>query len=102
MLAYVVEVYVKEDCIEDFRAATIENHKNTVWEPGNYRFDVLQSNDDPCRWTLYEVYDSEDDVKAHKQAAHYLRWKETVGKMMARPRSGIKHEIIAPEDKNKW
>ncbi|MFW6414394.1 MAG: antibiotic biosynthesis monooxygenase, partial [Verrucomicrobiota bacterium] len=60
MIAYIVEIYVKEEYIEDFKAATIENNKNTIEEQGNYRFDVLQSNDDACRFTLYEVYESED------------------------------------------
>lgn len=102
MLVYVVEVYVKEDHIEGFKEATIENHNNTVKEPGNYRFDVLQSQEDRGRFTLYEVYESEEAVAAHKETDHYLKWRETVADWMAKPRKGIKHEVIAPGDESQW
>ena len=102
MLVYLVEVYVKEDYLEEFKKATIENHQNTIQEPGNYRFDVLQSEDAPCRFTLYEVYESEEAVADHKKTDHYLKWKKTVAEMMAEPRKGIKHKIIAPEAKESW
>lgn len=102
MLVYVVEVFVKEDHIDDFKEATIENHNNTINEPGNYRFDVLQSKEDPGRFTLYEVYENDDAVTAHKETDHYKKWRKKVSDWMAKPRNGIKHNIIAPEDKKQW
>ena len=102
MVVYVVEVYVKEGHIEDFKKATIKNHKNTRKESGNLRFDVLQSREDPERFTLYEVYKSEADVTAHKETSHYLEWRETVADWMAQSREGIKHKVIAPQDQNSW
>ncbi|MFP4017359.1 MAG: antibiotic biosynthesis monooxygenase [Halanaerobiales bacterium] len=102
MVVYVVTVMVKEENIEDFKKATIENHVNTIQEVGNYRFDVLQSKEDPGRFTLYEVYESEDAVAAHKETAHYLKWRETVADWMAAPRNGIKHNVIAPEEVKQW
>ena len=102
MLVYVVEVYVKEDRIEEFKKATVVNHSNTIREPGNYRFDVLQSKEDSGRFTLYEVYESEAAVKAHKETEHYQEWREEVADMMARPRQGIKHEVIAPAGDDQW
>ena len=102
MLVYVVEVFVKEDMIEEFKEATVHNHRNTIQEPGNYRFDVLQSKEEPGRFTLYEVYESEAAVQAHKKTEHYQKWRETVAEMMARPRNGIKHRIIAPEGEEQW
>ncbi len=102
MLVYLVKVKVKEDRIEEFKEATVRNHRATVREPGNYRFDVLQSQEDPTSFTLYEVYKSEDAVQAHKETEHYLEWRETVAEMMARPREGIKHEVIAPREKAQW
>ncbi|MTI61075.1 MAG: antibiotic biosynthesis monooxygenase [Firmicutes bacterium] len=98
MLAYVVEVYVKKEDIEDFKKATIENHHNTIKEIGNYRFDVLQSKEDLGHFTLYEVYESEDAVSAHKETPHYLKWRETVAEWMASPRKGIKYDVITPKD----
>lgn len=102
MVVYVVEIHVKEDRIEDFKKATIENHNNTIQESGNYRFDVLQSKEDPGRFTLYEVYESEDAVTAHKETSHYLQWRDTVADWMVEPRKGIKHEIIVPRREDRW
>jgi len=53
MLIVHVHVHVKADCVEAFRAATIENARESVKEPGIARFDVVQQADDPtalCWW----------------------------------------------------
>ncbi|MCX8082019.1 MAG: antibiotic biosynthesis monooxygenase [bacterium] len=102
MIVTIVEIYVKKDKIDDFIKATLENHKNSIKEEGNLRFDVLQCLDDPCRFTLYEVYESEESAKAHKNTSHYLKWKETVENFMAQPRKGIPYKVIAPLDKSLW
>ena len=47
MLVVHVHVHVKEECVQSFRDATIENARNSVQEPGIVRFDVVQQNDDP-------------------------------------------------------
>lgn len=101
MIVTTVIVYVKEEHIEDFIKATIANHTESVKEPGNLRFDVLQCTDDPTRFTLYEAYESDDAAKAHKNTAHYLKWRETVESYMAKPRQGIPHKVVAP-DINGW
>lgn len=49
MIVTSVTVYVKEAHVDAFKEACVENHKNSVKEPGNLRFDVLQCMDDPCR-----------------------------------------------------
>ncbi|MCM8820858.1 MAG: antibiotic biosynthesis monooxygenase [Candidatus Omnitrophica bacterium] len=102
MIVTIVEVYVKKDKIDEFIQATLENHKNSIKEKGNLRFDVLQSTEDPTRFTLYEAYDSEETAKEHKKTSHYLKWRETVDDFMAQPRRGILHKVIAPLDKSFW
>jgi (4S)-4-hydroxy-5-phosphonooxypentane-2,3-dione isomerase len=42
-----VNVQVKPAHIEDFIAATHLNHAASMQEPGNHRFDVLQSPENP-------------------------------------------------------
>lgn len=96
MIIYVVTVYVKPEHVDAFIDATIENARNTRKEPTNIRFDVLQSTDDPTRFTLYEVY-KEGGVEAHKTTDHYKKWRETVAEMMAKPREGNKHKNITPD-----
>ena len=57
---------------------------------------MLQSTDDPTRFTLYEVYKA-GGVDAHKATNNYKKWRKTVAEMMAKPREGIKHKNIFPE-----
>jgi (4S)-4-hydroxy-5-phosphonooxypentane-2,3-dione isomerase len=97
-----VTVYVKKDRIEDFIEATIRNHESSIQEKGNLRFDVLQSLSDPCRFTLYEAYASEETAGAHKHTVHYLEWRDTVAPWMERPREGLAHRVIAPGDEASW
>jgi autoinducer 2-degrading protein len=89
---------VKPDHIVEFVAATRLNHEASVQEAGNRRFDVLQSTTDPTRFVLYEAYASEADAAAHKQTAHYLRWRETVADWMAEPREGVPYVGLCPAD----
>jgi (4S)-4-hydroxy-5-phosphonooxypentane-2,3-dione isomerase len=102
MIVTSVTVHVKKEHIDDFIAATRENHENSINENGNLRFDVLQCIDDPCRFLLYEAYETEETVSAHKETAHYLKWKQSVEPWMAMPRQGIKHKVIAPTRKDMW
>ena len=83
-----VHVRVKSEAIDAFIAATRANHEASIQEPGNRRFDVLQSPDDPARFILYEAYASADDAAAHKVTAHYLAWRDAVADLMAEPRRG--------------
>ncbi len=102
MIVTCVNVYVKEGNVDDFIAATRLNHEGSVQEEGNMRFDVLQCKDDPCRFTLYEAYESEEAVAAHKETPHYLAWREKVAPWMAKPREGIPHTVLFPEEREKW
>ncbi len=89
-----VTVNVKPSFVEQFVEATLDNARNTRQEPGNVRFDVLQAEEEPTRFLLYEAYRGKDDFTAHQQTEHYLRWKQTVADWMAQPRQGVKHSSI--------
>ena len=90
MFIYVVHIYVKPEFVEQFKAETLANAQSTVKESNNYRFDVLQQSDDPTKFMLYEVYADESALEAHRQTAHYARWKSTVEPWMAEPRKAVK------------
>ena len=96
MYVTLVSVHVKEERVEDFIEASVENHKGATEEPGNARFDFLQSAEDPCRFVFYEAYETAEDAAAHKGTAHYMKWKETVSDWMASPRFGVKYTVLAP------
>jgi len=98
MLIVHVHVSVKPDSVEAFRQATMENAAASLGEPGVARFDVLQQMDDPARFILVEVYRSPADAAAHKETAHYARWRDTVAPMMAQPRTSVKYSNVFPPD----
>ena len=97
MIVTIVHIEVKPENIESFIRATTENHLASVKEPGNLRFDLLRNDKDPARFVLYEAYSSENAAAAHKETAHYLKWREAVAPWMARPREGIRYSGIRPE-----
>ena len=92
-----VHVHVKPEFVEAFKQASIENASNSIKEEGIARFDVIQQNDDPTRFILVEVYKTTEASAAHKETAHYAKWRDTVAEMMAEPRQGIKYTNIFPE-----
>ena len=91
-----VHVHVLPDHIDDFIRASEANHAASIQEPGNLRFDILQSSDDAARFVLYEAYRSAGDAAAHKETAHYLAWRESVADWMAEPRQGIPFNGLLP------
>jgi (4S)-4-hydroxy-5-phosphonooxypentane-2,3-dione isomerase len=98
MLVVLVSVNVKPDRVGDFTQATLINAKASVREPGIARFDVLRQKDDPCRFTLVEVYRTADAPAAHKETPHYKVWRDAVEGMMAEPRRSTKLENVFPDD----
>jgi quinol monooxygenase YgiN len=100
MQIVLVHVHVKPEFVEAFKQASIENASSSVKEPGVARFDVIQQADDPAKFILVEVYRSAEATAAHKETAHYARWRDTVAEMMAGSRQGIKYSNIFPGDEN--
>ncbi len=92
-----VHVRVKPEFVDSFIDATRANHEGSTREPGNIRFDVLQSADDPTRFVLYEWFVDEAAAKAHKETAHYLAWRDAVADWMAEPRAGVRYRGLFPE-----
>jgi autoinducer 2-degrading protein len=96
MVVTIVEVHVKPENIEQFIGATIENHKGSIRERGNMRFDVLQSSQDQSLFLLYEAYNSEQSAATHKNTSHYLKWRDSVAPWMDVPRKGVPYRVICP------
>lgn len=98
MIVMLVSIEVKPDHIEAFKAACIDNARNSIREPGIVRFDVIQQTDDPTRFALVEVYRTADAIDRHKETAHYHQWIETVADMMTTPRTRALYTSIFPDD----
>ncbi|MDI6768880.1 MAG: antibiotic biosynthesis monooxygenase [Anaerolineales bacterium] len=95
-----VHVHVKPEQVEAFKAATLENARSSLAEPGVARFDVIQEADDPTRFVLVEVYRTPGDPARHKETAHYNHWRETVEPLLAEPRTRTVYANVFPDDGN--
>ena len=97
MLIVHVFVRVRPDAVDAFAAATRENARQSVREPGVVRFDVVRQSDDPTRFVLVEVYRTPEDPARHKETPHYAAWRDAVEPMMAEPRRSVKYAALFPE-----
>ena len=91
-----VNVKVKPEQVQSFINATRANHDASVREPGNRRFDVLQSPEEPTQFVLYEAYATVEDAALHKQTVHYALWRDVVADMMDMPRKGVPMKGLFP------
>ncbi len=97
MLIVHVHVRVKPESIADFRQATIQNARSSVQEPGIARFDVVEQQDDATRFVLIEVYRTPEAPAAHRETAHYAKWRDAVAPMMAEPRQRMQYDAVFPD-----
>jgi (4S)-4-hydroxy-5-phosphonooxypentane-2,3-dione isomerase len=97
MLIVHVFVQVKQGAAAAFQAATLENARASVQEPGVVRFDVIQERERPEHFVLIEIYRTADDPARHKGTAHYARWQGAVAEMMAQPRTSRVYEAVFPD-----
>jgi quinol monooxygenase YgiN len=69
---------------DNLLAAIKENGAAAVTEPGCKRFDILNLASDPNHFLLYEVYDNEAALKAHRETDHFKKFIAAAGKMVAK------------------
>jgi quinol monooxygenase YgiN len=60
------------------------------------RFDFYQQADDPTRFTLIEMYRSDEAPSKHRDTPHYARWRDAVADMLAEPRTKVTYNILYP------
>jgi quinol monooxygenase YgiN len=97
MLIVHVHVHVKPESVEEFRQATLENARASIEEPGIARFDVMQLQDDATRFVLTEVYRTPLAPAAHRETAHYAKWRDAVAPMMVEPRQRALYSAVFPD-----
>ena len=100
MLIVHIDVHVNPESVEEFRQATIENARSSVQEPGIARFDLVQQQDDATRFRLIEVYRTAEAPAAHRETAHYAKWRDAVAPMMAEPRQRVMYDAVFPDPKD--
>lgn len=102
MKSIVVKICVKEEYIEKFKEITFYNSENSRKEPGNLRFDVIQSADTPALFFLYEIYKSDDAIAYHRTTEHYQKWRDTVADMMEKPREAVTGVPLCPSEEEAY
>lgn len=86
MIVKSVTIYIKPENIKEFIEATIENQQNSRKEKEIDCFDFFQCKDDPTKFLLYEVYQSEKGIDAHLKTEHFKKWINTVDQYFSSPR----------------
>jgi (4S)-4-hydroxy-5-phosphonooxypentane-2,3-dione isomerase len=103
MLVVHVHVRVKAEHVAAFIAATEENARASLEEPGILRFDLVRElGGEGDRFVLVEAYRDEQAPAAHKQTPHYARWRDAVEPMMAEPRRSVKYAEVFPRSPGAW
>ena len=81
-----VEINIKPDRVDEFLQVFRANHEGAIREPGNLRFDVLQDPKVKTRFFIYEAYQDDAAVQAHKETPHYQACVEKLEELMSEPR----------------
>jgi autoinducer 2-degrading protein len=97
MQMIVVRLEVKPDRVDDFLKLVTFNATESRKEPGNLRFDVVRSNDNPTLFRLYEVYRDDEVVRAHQATAHFARWRAEIEALLVVPRLSERFTSVFPE-----
>ncbi len=97
MAVRLVHLHVKPERLDTFLALIRRNHLGSVAEPGNVRFDVLRSMDDPTRFLLYEWYATDEAAAAHRDTPHYQEFAAVAADLLVEPRHADAYEALLPE-----
>ncbi|MCE0825812.1 (4S)-4-hydroxy-5-phosphonooxypentane-2,3-dione isomerase [Buttiauxella sp. A2-C2_NF] len=93
-----VEINIKPERVDEFMDVFRANHEGSIKEPGNLRFDVLQDPDVATRFFIYEAYQNDEAVLAHKLTPHYLACVDNLDAMMSEPRKKRSFVGLLPEN----
>ena len=94
MYVLTVTAHVMENEIEKFLQKTLECALATRKETGNIRYDILQSEDEPSCFVIYEVYLTKEDLMIHREMPHAQKWKAETELIMVKPRERLRCHSI--------
>ncbi|AEY01410.1 hypothetical protein GU3_08270 [Oceanimonas sp. GK1] len=95
MYSIIVKTKLKPGTTQAFLDAMLPNAEASVRdEPGCHTFDVLQDRADPELFWLYEIYQDEAALAAHKETPHYQASRAVVNELIAE-QSVIRADVLA-------
>ncbi|MEP0804063.1 MAG: antibiotic biosynthesis monooxygenase [Chloroflexota bacterium] len=95
MYIILVHSHIQPQHVERFREVTLQNAEASRGEAGCVRFDVLQQADDPTRFTFIEMFKSESDALAHREAPHFKKWLEEAVPLMVEERTRVIYQDVS-------
>jgi quinol monooxygenase YgiN len=99
MLTLMVKLHVKPEKVDEFLPLLEENGRSAVRdEPGCYRFDISRDREDPSTIHLYEVYADDAALDAHREAPHYIKWRDAVKDMYRAEAERALASTVVPTD----
>ncbi len=93
MIVQVVYLEVKEEALSFFLQEARANAAESKKEAGVIQFDLLQQLDAPTKFMLYEAYQNEAALEAHRNTAHFKRWLD-VGVPLLTKREKVLYQLI--------
>ena len=98
MYIFQVHHYIQCDQIETYKAATLENARKTIREPGVIRFDVFQNAINPAHFSLLEVYQDLAARDAHLETEHFKNWRDVYLQTQERKGNGDEFNALFPDE----
>ncbi len=74
MLTIVVTLEAHPDKVDAMLDALAQNAAASIKEPGCHKWEYSQHVDTPNKFAIYEIYDDEEAIKAHKSSEHFKQW----------------------------
>lgn len=86
MIQVMANMYVKQECLEDFLAAVkplVE--KTNELDFGCIKYELCRDKADPLHFVMVEAWESQAAIDNHMQAAHFIELAPKAGEFMSKP-----------------
>jgi (4S)-4-hydroxy-5-phosphonooxypentane-2,3-dione isomerase len=95
MYHIVVSFEVPASRREEFIAAALEDGRNSeTEEPGTYRFELIEDENDPNRFYLDEAYEDIPSFETHVDGRHFKRFFELIESYAQGPTWLVKRHTV--------
>ena len=84
-----VDLEIAPAQLDKFLEALSENGASTIKEPGCRQYDILQLISEPNQIHIYEVYENEAAVQAHRASDHFKKYRATTKDMVVKSQSRL-------------
>ncbi|MBM3153068.1 MAG: antibiotic biosynthesis monooxygenase [Chloroflexi bacterium] len=100
MVVFQFHHYIKPECIEAYKAAILEDARESIKEDGILAFEVFQDRNDPSHFSLLEIYRDSAAREFHLHQPYFLKFKDAyLGQEMAAEKGkGDEFDMLFPSE----